>query len=252
MNLALLPARRLRAASGGARRFHGTPLTYGELLETRAARSPAASRARRRRATASPSCSTTASRRRSSTGRRSGLGAVFVPLSWRLSEAGGRVLPRRLRRDGRSSATATSCRDGAGAPAARSTLRRARDVAAALHLRHDGPAQGRAALASRRPRRRAGRRSLQHGYGFGDRTLGVMPLYHTMGIHSLLAMHLSAAASCRRRAGTPGEALALIEAERVTSLYLAPTLFHDLVHHADLERRDLSSVARARLRGRRR
>ena len=24
----------------------------------------------------------------------------------------------------------------------------------------------------------------------GDRTLGVMPLYHTMGIHSLLAMHL--------------------------------------------------------------
>jgi len=31
--------------------------------------------------------------------------------------------------------------------------------------------------------------ALQHGYGWGDRTLGVMPLYHTMGIHSLLAMH---------------------------------------------------------------
>ena len=32
--------------------------------------------------------------------------------------------------------------------------------------------------------------ALQHGYRYGDRTLGVMPLYHTMGIHSLLAMHL--------------------------------------------------------------
>ena len=32
--------------------------------------------------------------------------------------------------------------------------------------------------------------ALQHGYLPGDRTLGVMPLYHTMGIHSLLAMHL--------------------------------------------------------------
>ena len=32
--------------------------------------------------------------------------------------------------------------------------------------------------------------ALQHGYRHGDRTLGVMPLYHTMGIHSLIAMHL--------------------------------------------------------------
>src|SRR5438552_14216879 len=28
-----------------------------------------------------------------------------------------------------------------------------------------------------------------HGYLPGDRTLGVMPLYHTMGLHSLVAMH---------------------------------------------------------------
>ena len=39
-----------------------------------------------------------------------------------------------------------------------------------------------------------------------------------------------------------GEALRLIEAERVTSLYLAPTLFHDLVHHPDLATRDMTSV----------
>ena len=41
-----------------------------------------------------------------------------------------------------------------------------------------------------RPRRRRSTQVVQHGYRPGDRTLGVMPLYHTMGIHSLLAMHL--------------------------------------------------------------
>jgi 2-furoate---CoA ligase len=44
---------------------------------------------------------------------------------------------------------------------------------------------------------------VQHGYRDGDRTLGVMPLYHTMGIHSLIAMHHAGAASSRRPAGTP-------------------------------------------------
>src|SRR5262245_35725895 len=29
---------------------------------------------------------------------------------------------------------------------------------------------------------------IQCGYGWGERTLGVMPLYHTMGIHSLTSM----------------------------------------------------------------
>ena len=31
---------------------------------------------------------------------------------------------------------------------------------------------------------------VQHGLRFGERTLGVMPLYHTMGIHSLIAVSL--------------------------------------------------------------
>ena len=59
------------------------------------------------------------------------------------------------------------------------------------------------------PTARAGwSQALQHGYAWGDRTLGVMPLYHTMGIHSLLAMHLVggcfvAAAALGRRRGAP-------------------------------------------------
>jgi 2-furoate---CoA ligase len=84
--------------------------------------------------------------------------------------------------------------------------------------------------------------ALQHGYLPGDRTLGVMPLYHTMGIHSLLAMHLVGGCFVPLARWDAGEALGRIEAERITSLYLAPTLFHDLVHHSGLDRFDVSSV----------
>jgi len=46
-------------------------------------------------------------------------------------------------------------------------------------------------LMSRRADRAGGwSQALQHGYLWGDRTLGVMPLYHTMGDHSLIAMSL--------------------------------------------------------------
>jgi 2-furoate---CoA ligase len=84
--------------------------------------------------------------------------------------------------------------------------------------------------------------ALQHGYLWGDRTLGVMPLYHTMGIHSLLAMHLVGGCFVPQARWSAEEALRLIERERITSLYLAPTLFHDLVHHPALHDFDLTSV----------
>jgi 2-furoate---CoA ligase len=84
--------------------------------------------------------------------------------------------------------------------------------------------------------------ALQHGYLWGDRTLGAMPLYHTMGIHSLLAMHLVGGCFVPQARWDAGDALRLIEEQRLTSLYLAPTLFHDLVHHPDLAVRDVSSV----------
>src|SRR5262249_15898185 len=72
--------------------------------------------------------------------------------------------------------------------------------------------------------------------------LGVMPLYHTMGVRSLLAMSLIGGAFiCLRRFGA-GEALRLIGTERVTNLYLVPTLYHDLVHHELFAQTDVSSV----------
>jgi 2-furoate---CoA ligase len=72
----------------------------------------------------------------------------------------------------------------------------------------------------------------QNLYAHGERTLGVMPLYHTMGVRSLLAMSLVGGAFICLRRFDVADALKLIDAERVTNLYLVPTLYHDLVHHS--------------------
>jgi 2-furoate---CoA ligase len=82
----------------------------------------------------------------------------------------------------------------------------------------------------------------QNLYGRGERTLGVMPLYHTMGVRSLLAMSLIGGAFICLRRFDPAEALRLIAAERVSNLYLVPTLYHDLVHHPLFAQTDTSSV----------
>jgi 2-furoate---CoA ligase len=82
----------------------------------------------------------------------------------------------------------------------------------------------------------------QNLYGRDERTLGVMPLYHTMGVRSLLAMSLIGGTFvCLPRFDVPA-ALAAIERERITNLYLVPTLYHDLVHHADFAKTNISSV----------
>ena len=98
------------------------------------------------------------------------------------------------------------------------------------------------------PRRHRAERSAgiahvaQNLYRHGERTLGVMPLYHTMGVRSLIAMSLIGGAFvCLPRFDIVA-ALRLIEAERITNLYLVPTLYHDVVHHAAFAKTDVSSV----------
>jgi 2-furoate---CoA ligase len=82
----------------------------------------------------------------------------------------------------------------------------------------------------------------QNLYGRDERTLGVMPLYHTMGVRSLISMSLIGGTfACLPRYDSR-QALALIEAEKITNLYLVPTLYHDLVHHLDFEKTNTSSV----------
>src|SRR5579862_5814414 len=82
----------------------------------------------------------------------------------------------------------------------------------------------------------------QNLYANGERTLGVMPLYHTMGVRSLLAMSLIGGAFVCLRRFDVAEALRVIAAERITNLYLVPTLYHDLVHHPRFAESDVSSV----------
>jgi 2-furoate---CoA ligase len=63
-----------------------------------------------------------------------------------------------------------------------------------------------------------------------------------MGMHSLLAMPVVSGCFLCQPRWNPEQALALIDDERLTSLYLAPTLFHDLVTHPRRGEFDLSSV----------
>lgn len=82
----------------------------------------------------------------------------------------------------------------------------------------------------------------QNLYRRGERTLGVMPLYHTMGVRSLIAMSLIGGTFVCLPRYDAGQALALIEAEAITNLYLVPTLYHDLVHAREFASSDVSSV----------
>lgn len=100
------------------------------------------------------------------------------------------------------------------------------------------------------PRRHAAERAAavahvaQNLMPMGERTLGVMPLYHTMGVRSLLSMTLlNGAFICLPRFDV-ADALRLIEAERISSLYLVPTLYHDVLAHPNFARTNISSVRR--------
>src|SRR5215468_1714452 len=82
----------------------------------------------------------------------------------------------------------------------------------------------------------------QNLYAPGERTLGVMPLYHTMGVRSLLAMSLIGGTFVCLQRFDPTSALELIASEQITNLYLVPTLYHDLVHHPRFSTATVSSV----------
>ena len=82
----------------------------------------------------------------------------------------------------------------------------------------------------------------QNLYARGERTLGVMPLYHTMGVRSLLAMSLVGGTFVCLPRFDAERALQLIAGEHITNLYLVPTLYHDLVHHPLFATTNISSV----------
>lgn len=82
----------------------------------------------------------------------------------------------------------------------------------------------------------------QNQYGYGERTLGVMPLYHTMGVRSLLALALVDGLFVCSPKFDADKALAAIQAEKLTHLYLVPTLYHELLARPDFAQTDVSSI----------
>ena len=84
----------------------------------------------------------------------------------------------------------------------------------------------------------------QNLYRRGERTLGVMPLYHTMGVRSLLAMALIDGLFVCVPKFDCAAAFRSIEQERVTNLYLVPTLYHDMLSWREKNGADISSVTK--------
>jgi 2-furoate---CoA ligase len=70
----------------------------------------------------------------------------------------------------------------------------------------------------------------QNQYKNYEVTLGVMPLYHTMGVRTLLALCLGNGAYIALPKWHAPTAVELIAQEKVSHLYLVPTLYHDLIN----------------------
>ena len=78
-------------------------------------------------------------------------------------------------------------------------------------------------------------------YRHGESTLGVMPMFHTMGVRSMLmCMILNSKLVCLP-AWDAETAMRLIESEEIATLFLVPTMFHDMLHHPKREKYNLSS-----------
>ena len=81
-------------------------------------------------------------------------------------------------------------------------------------------------------------------YRQGDSCLGVMPFFHTMGVRILLGSVLLNGRLVCVPEYSPEQVLRLVSAERLTTLFLVPTMFHDVLRHAEFGRYDLSSLSR--------
>ena len=79
-------------------------------------------------------------------------------------------------------------------------------------------------------------------YRYGEISLGVMPLFHTMGIRTLLmSTILNGTFICMPTYDTR-LAASLINKENVSVLFLVPTMFHDIANQHESSHFDLSSV----------
>ena len=82
----------------------------------------------------------------------------------------------------------------------------------------------------------------QNQYAMGEITLGVMPLYHTMGVRTLLSLCIVNGTYIAVPRWDVEKAINEIEAEKVTHLYLVPTLYHDMLQSKHFNSARVSTV----------
>jgi 2-furoate---CoA ligase len=85
---------------------------------------------------------------------------------------------------------------------------------------------------------------IQNLYTLFESTIGVMPFYHTMGMRTLLSTTFLNGKLVLLPDYAPQAALELLAREKVTSLYLVPTLYYDLVNCPQLDGYDLRALNR--------
>ncbi|HLH87438.1 MAG TPA: AMP-binding protein [Xanthobacteraceae bacterium] len=202
------------------------------------------------------------------------LGLIFTPISWRgsLDEiaycledceaaavaydgAAGTSPPEaaaRLKIDGRRQIVAA---DGKGdgirfeklleeAPLARPAA--PDDIATCLMLYTSGTTgRPKGVPRSHRAELAAGVSQIAHHlYRMGESSLCVMPMFHTMGVRKMLATALVNGKLVCMPDYSPAGVLRAVAAERVSSLFLVPTMFHDIVRDPAFSQFDLRSLSR--------
>src|SRR5947207_1876024 len=85
---------------------------------------------------------------------------------------------------------------------------------------------------------------IQNVYTLFESTIAVMPFYHTMGMRTLLSTTFLNGKLVLLPDYEPQTALEVIAQEKVTSLYLVPTLYYDLVSRPHLDQYDLRALTR--------
>lgn len=83
---------------------------------------------------------------------------------------------------------------------------------------------------------------IQNQYVLHESTLGVMPLYHTMGMRSLLSMAFINGKMVMIPDNNTMKMLKVMEDEKISCVYLVPTIIHDLLNHKDFNRYNLQNV----------
>lgn len=83
---------------------------------------------------------------------------------------------------------------------------------------------------------------VQNQYRPYESSLGVMPLYHTMGVRTLLALCIGNGTFVAMPKWNADAAMELIEKEKISHLYLVPTLYHDLIESKNFHGKGIQTV----------